>query len=453
MADVLTGSSVWLALLPLPVAALFLAVWQLGWPRAPKGSAAYIALGSLALSLAAAINPSRLGVDGGDTWALDSIGYVSRAFYLGAAIIAWLLRPQPPASRTASALELLSLWGGLLALSTLDLVTLWVGLGLYVLPTLSGSLLSQALDDWVVRRPAIMILLFGLALLYVSSGTLNLATLNRLLWLHGGPRPALLYLGLGLSVYGIGAGTGLLPPYGPQNAAADSVSPLLGAGLLMRVSLGGSAAMAWEWSWLLHGLGALALIWALATALHTAEREAYLGRLVVSQRGFLLWAVALGLGPQGHEIVIFVSSAFLLGQAVVSAGVQRISAARESDMSSPLVGLARHSPWLGLPFLIALLSLAAFPMTLGFVGRILSIWAARDQLAPWIAWSGLGASVVCALFYLPSLLAILRRGSRRAYVETPPSLLGGLILAAFVLLLLGVYPRPLQLLAAWISGG
>jgi NADH:ubiquinone oxidoreductase subunit 2 (subunit N) len=453
MADILAGSMAWLGLLPLPTAALFLTIWHLGWPRASRALTPHISVGSLVLSLAATINPIRLVANAGGLWALDSAGYIARALFLGAATLSWLFRSQPPASRIASAIELMSLWGGLLALTTQDLATLWIALGLFVLPaSLSEPSASNMFDDRQVRQPAIMVLLFGVALLYASSGTLSLTTLNRLLWVRGGPRPALLYIGLALSVYGIGAATRLLPPYGPQNASADAVSPLLGAGLLLRLSLEGSAALAWEWVWLLHALAALAVIWPLATALRTADREVYLGRLTATQRAFLLWAVALGFGAQGREIVIFVSSAFLLGQAVVSVGLQRISFARESEMSSPLVGLARHSPWLGVPFLVALLSQAAFPMTLGFVGRLLSIWAARDQLAPWAAWSGLAASVVCALFYLPTLLAILRRGSRRAYVDAPRALLGGLILAACVLLLLGLYPRPLQILAHWIAG-
>ena len=452
-----------LSMAVLTTVALSLIVWETLWPRSSKALVPNLALGALALAFAASGHvafdtlPFDMAVSPRD----ELLQIIVRGLFLGTVAIS-LLRDWSESTdadaptRERYAVRLLAACGGVLALSSANLLTLWVGIELYSV----AGLFAQKRDEAVESLGTIRILgaitsLLGLALVYESTGSFDIAALSRFLWEHGGPRSPVLYAGLSLAIGGIALGTGLLPPYRGACLEDDVASPVLGVALLLRLYLFGLGALSWEWFWVLMLLALMALIWGWVSSLWGSGAADRLARLSISQRGFLLWALALTPWREGIEVLLAALLAFALAQVVLHVGLHWLrSSSADSEPDGLLPGLARHTPWVGIPLLVSLLSLAGAPATLGFVGRAYALWMAQKHGPGWLAPAGVVMSILCAWFYLPVAISLLRKPSPET-TETHVSLsvVIGIALASMGLIVLGLYPTPLKTLALWITGG
>lgn len=457
-------TSAMLARAILATVSLGLVIWESLWPRSSKALVPSLAFAALALAFAASAHVA----PGSPPDELAQV--VVRALFLGVAGLSLLIDTVEPnvagphmgegyaGHRVLYALRLLAVCGGILAISSADLLTLWVGLQLYVLAGFLAHPSARRKGDVVersgaTRMLAMAVLLFGLALVYTSAGTLDITTLNRSLWEQGGPRSAMLFAGLGLTIGGIAICTGLLPPYGEHSPEESLVSPILGVALLLRLVLFGLGAYSWECFWALISISLVALAWGGITALWSRDAPDRFWRLSILQRGFLLLALALSFREEGLEAFLMAILAYALAQAILQVS-DRLRGASNSGDDELFAGWLRQTPWLGLPLLISLLSLAGIPATLGFTARAYTFWLAPRFDISWVASTGLVASILCAGSYLPTTLSLIRgRGSRPNKIRVPLPVALSMALAALGLVVLGVYPLPLRNLARWIIGG
>ena len=101
------------------------------------------------------------------------------------------------------------------------------------------------------------------------------------------------------------------------------------------------------------------------------------------------------------------------------------------DMSS-LYGLGADRPWLAWPMTIAMLSLAGFPATAGFFGKLYLIEAAVDNEYAWLGVAIVLGSAISLVYYLRVVAAVWMRSPSEA-VAAParrrpargPSIAGG----------------------------
>jgi NADH:ubiquinone oxidoreductase subunit 2 (subunit N) len=145
--------------------------------------------------------------------------------------------------------------------------------------------------------------------------------------------------------------------------------------------------------------------------------------------------------------------ALLLALSVTRAVLPQTPDAADASTLSPFVGLVRHSPAAGAPLLVALMSLAAAPPTLGYAARAALLAATRAHLAPWVEPVATAASILYGLACVPWILTLVRGGSRYAHVTLGWPRALGLALAAAALVGLGLFPAPIEWLAQWVLGG
>jgi NADH-quinone oxidoreductase subunit N len=361
-------------------------------------------------------------------------------------------------------LLLLSTLGALVLVMSQHFVSLFLGLEL--LSVALYALLAYLRTD---RRPleagikylllagtSAAFLLFGLAVLYAESGTMEFARLA--LW-HGTGAPArsvIVLAGLALTLVGLGFKLAVVPFHmwtpdvyegapAPVTAFVATVSKGAVVALLLRYLVQTGAAATGSIMLVLSGIAIASMCVGNVLALLQHNVKRLLAYSSMAQLGYLLVAFVAG-GPRAAEAVTYYVVAYVVTALCAFGSVTVLSGkAADTDTIEAYRGLLWYRPGVAVVFAVALFSLAGIPLTAGFVGK-LYILAAGVESARWLLVVLVVLNSALGLFYYLRLVvtmsAPLPWGTTRALSW---SWAGGLTLMALtgVLLWLGIYPAPL----------
>jgi NADH-quinone oxidoreductase subunit N len=316
-------------------------------------------------------------------------------------------------------------------------------------------------------------LLFGMALIYAESGTLDFSRIGAVL-AAGGPAvsPYSLF-GLALILTGVGFKLALVPFHmwtpdvyegapAPVAAFVATVSKGAMLALLLRYF---AEAGGYRYGSILLALSVIAVASMLIgnlLALLQNNVKRILAYSSIAHLGYLLVAF-LASGRLAVEAVSFYLVYYFITMVGAFAIVTLISSsdpAREADDLEHYRGLFWRRPWLAGAFTAMLLSLAGIPLTIGFVGKFYVVAAGVDA-SLWILVSALVVGSAIGLFYYLRILVTL-------YLPTPAkgeggeglllastTLPGHFVLAILTLMLvwLGVFPSALMSTVHALAGG
>jgi NADH-quinone oxidoreductase subunit N len=380
-------------------------------------------------------------------------------------------------------LVLLAVLGGMFLAAGRDLLMIFIGLetlslGTYALTAWQrGSLKSTeaALKNFLLGSFAAAILLFGMALLYGATGSLQLAAIGRAL----GPgdlaaAEPLAAIGMALVVVGLAFKVSAVPfhmwtpdAYEGANTPTSAFMAVvvktaafavLARLLLVAFPLGSplSASPA-GWVGILTALSVLTMILGNFAALAQRNVKRLLAYSSIAHAGYLLVGIvaagaASGSSPaeafrlrnEALSAVLF----YLLAYTVATAGAfAAVSIAarrgREASTIEDFQGLSARSPAVSAAFAICILSLLGIPPFAGFFGKFyLFQLAVRADLVP-LAVVGLLTSAVAAFYYLRLLVAVyMREPESEDHAVPVPTYRGalGLAFAALAVVALGILP-------------
>ncbi|HEY1083050.1 MAG TPA: NADH-quinone oxidoreductase subunit N [Prosthecobacter sp.] len=198
--------------------------------------------------------------------------------------------------------------------------------------------------------------------------------------------------------------------------------------------------------------GALTVLLGSLPAMFQTSVKRLLAYSSISHAGYLLLALGAGsarfdLSPGG--VVAFYLATYL---PMTVLGFLVLALLRSSGSGEDLRdfrGLAQRNPLLALIMTLALASLAGLPLTAGFMGKLFVFLGLVDQAA----WGPLVCAVIGAAagfyYYFRTILAMYTKDSGK--VEPLTIQIGakaGAVALAVVIVILGVYPKPLQQLLA-----
>jgi NADH-quinone oxidoreductase subunit N len=302
-------------------------------------------------------------------------------------------------------------------------------------------------------------LLFGMALVYAQTGTMEFARMADLRATPGAQQNALLLTGLGMLVIGVGFKLALVPfhmwtPDVYQGAPAPVTA------FIATVSKGAVFALLLRYfnQVDVHAFNSLFVVFAVIAlasmfagnllALLQSNVKRLLAYSSIAHLGYLLVAFLVGgsyaaMAVTFYLVAYFVTTLTTFGTVSVLSGPDG-----DADLSDDYLGLFWRQPWLAGVFTAALLSLAGIPLTAGFVGKfyILSVGVGS---ALWLLVIGLVVSSAIGLYYYLRLIVTMYlepSPARRESVSVSSRLSGGsLALAALAVLLVwwGIYPTPL----------
>jgi len=409
------------------------------------------------------------GPQGGSPIACFYAGLLS---VIALATICLLARYAERRGFAGDALYGLLLWsalGMLLLADADDWIMLAVGLELASLCLY--ALIAARLDDnlgteaalkyFLPGAMALAVLLFGMALIYAASGSMEIAASL------AAPGP-LTAAGLALVLVGVGFKLSLAPVHlwtpdvyqgapAPVAAFLSSGSKAAAAAALLHVCSEVSPE-AKELLW-----PALAVVAGLTMAVGNlgAVAQGSVKRLLayssIAQMGYILMA-AMAVNDGGGEAALFYLAAFALMDLAAFGAVGALSAEiGDRDDIAAYRGLGYVHPWRAGVLAIGLASLAGLPPTAGFVGKFLVFGAALTAGYVGLAVFGIVTAVVGVFYALRLLAALYMRESLIAHPAVvhaagPAGTLALGVMAAG-LVALGLFPQTLLGAIAALFGG
>ncbi len=400
--------------------------------------------------------------------ALDEFRYLSSGILLVASLGSVLVSLQYLERERLIAPEyyvlvLLAVAGMLFMTAAQDLIVLFLGLetmsvAVYVLAGYNrGNRFSAeaALKYFLIGAFASGFLLYGIALVYGSTGSTNLVLIAG--QLARPELPLLAAVGLGLLIVGFGFKVAAVPfhmwapdvydgaptPVTGFMAASVKVAAFAAFARVLLTSFSASVAVYRPILWL---LATASMVLGNLVALNQASLKRMLAYSSIAHAGYLLAALWTGT-PLGAAGLLLYLLAYGVTTVAAFAILGALGRGGERDLGlADLAGLGQSRPWLALALAVCMLSLLGFPGTLGFIGKwyIITSLVAENQYA--LSVILVVTSVVSAGYYLPVIMAMYMRPAPAplAFFDRglPRAAAATVAVAVALLLAFGVWPTP-----------
>ena len=327
------------------------------------------------------------------------------------------------------ALILLSTLGMTLMAATTNFIAIYVSLelaslALYVLAGFLRDRLSTeaSLKYLLLGAAASAILLYGMALVFGTTGTMSLSSIAAAiggLSLSGvADNPALL-AGIVLLIAGFGFKIAAVPFHlwvpdvyqgAPTTVTAylSVASKAAGFAVLLRLFYTAFGTPGWlseTWGLIFAVLAAAGMFAGNVAAIPQPNIKRMLGYSSIAQAGYLLVGLAtLGYASSvsiaGQSGVMFFLAAYALTNLGAFTAIIMISRGVGSDLIADYAGLGRRSPLLALALTLCLVSLTGIPPAVGFMGKFYIFSSAVENGLLWLVIIAAVNSVISAYYYL-----------------------------------------------------
>lgn len=304
--------------------------------------------------------------------------------------------------------------------------------------------------------------IFGAAWVYGVTGHLNYASIAHYAQ-HAEPVSSLLLIGLALVGAGLAFKLAMVPFHAwvpdVYQGAPTPVTAFMAAGVkvavfaaIIRLALEAFPQLNESfWQGAIALLAALSMVFGNLLALHQMSAKRLLAYSAIAHTGYL--AVGLASGTPGSASSMLV---YLVGYSLAGIGafvlISYLAPDGQDDIYlDEMHELSLRAPVSALAFAILLLSMAGFPLTLGFIGKLLVFTEAwRAGLYGLVIFAVLN-SVISVYYYLRFILAMYMQpkapgASELALTRMPATYIITGIVTVGLTLLLGVIP---QLLLVW----
>jgi NADH-quinone oxidoreductase subunit N len=305
-------------------------------------------------------------------------------------------------------------------------------------------------------------LLFGMALVYASSGAMEFSAIAKYLS-ESKSMPIVIFAGFGLMTVGIGFKLGVVP-FHMWAADVYEGAPAPVTAFVATVSKGGMMALLVRFFTTINGYqyDALILVFTIIAiasmfvgnflALRQNNLKRILAYSSIAHLGYLLVAFLAG-GELGVQAISF----YLVAYFITTTGAFGILATlsdrdRDAELLEDYRGLFWSRPWTATMFTAMLLSLAGIPLTAGFIGKFYLVAAGvREHL--WLLVVLLAVNSAIGLYYYIKIIAVMaehRDEQRDGREALRPSIfvVSGVTMAVLTILLvwIGVHPNAMMVL-------
>jgi len=361
------------------------------------------------------------------------------------------------------ALLLFSIAGQSIMASANDLIVIFIGLEI---SSIASYILADYFRDdkraneaafkyFLLGSFATAFFLYGVALIYGATGSINLSTVHGVLSGPNAPREAFVGLSAAMMFVGLGFKVSASPfqVWAPDvyQGAPTPVSGFLSAGpkaaafaVFLRIFMTAFEPIGPGWEPVIWGSALLSMTIGNFAALLQSNVKRLLAYSSIAHAGYVLVALT-ARRDTGVAAAMFYLAAYAFMNIGAFAAVSHLSGKGEQYQSlDDFAGLAQKQPLTAAMLSIFLLSLIGVPLTGGFFGKFYIFKAALESHLVWLTVLGLLNSAVAAYYYLRILVMMYMREPSEAASRAEPLSLGqraALILPAAGTLFLGIFPN------------
>ncbi len=418
--------------------------------------------------------------------AIDTLAlFLSMLFYvMGLVTIVLSLRSELQreiGSGEYMALLLGSISGMVLLAGAENMVTLFVGFELLSIPLYVLSAghvrrsrsLEAGLKYLIVGSVGSATLLYGMALLYGATGSTDFGGMSAAIGESVAITDPLLLTGVALAATGLAFKASVAPfhqwtPDVYQGAPTPVTSFMAVAtkvaafAVILRVFDYALADVQVQWGPALAVLATVTIVIGNAGAIAQRSLKRMLAWSGVAQAGYLLAGVVVGTQLGLQATAFYLAVYLLMNVAAFAVVIARERVSEHGDGIESLRDLGAASPLLAWPMTIAMLSLAGFPATAGFMGKFYLIDAVVAGDYAWLGIVIVVGSMISLVYYLRvtavmwmgrfeiELPAFPRRTVPRAAGSSPeadagaqPEVVMVAVVAAAATIFFGIVPSPL----------
>ncbi len=314
-----------------------------------------------------------------------------------------------------------------------------------------------------------VLVLFGIALVFAGTGTLDLDEIR----VVAQPSGMLLAAGA-MFIIGFGVKSALVPLHtwlpdahsqAPSGISAMLSGVVIEAGLVALIrALGALNAVTVNWGWLLIGFAAINMLIGNLMALRQTQVKRLLAYSSLSHMGYILLGIGFGVaagsqfGAAGGFFHVL-THAMMKGLAFLAAGAFLFCLHQANGNHDPLIlddlnGASRKYPLAALSFSVAVLGLGGLPPLAGFMSKwqiFVGGFQTQDGIMmALVVFAGLN-SVLSLAYYAPMVNRLYRRESSamvNAGQRIPALMVLPLVLLTLGIVVLGFWPS----LVNWITG-
>lgn len=360
-------------------------------------------------------------------------------------------------------LMLLAAAGGLVMVGASHLASLFIGLELLSVPVygmvayafFNKRSLEAGIKYMVLSAAGSAFLLFGMALAYAESGSLQFTALGAL------AVTPILQIGFAMMLIGLAFKLSLVPFHlwtpdvyegapAPVSAFLATAAKVAVFAVLLRLYQVSPATSGGWLNELLAVIAIASILFGNLLALMQSNLKRLLGYSSIAHFGYLVIALIASGGLAVEAIGVYLATYVLttLGAFGVVTLMSTPFKGRDADALYEYRGLFWRRPYLTAVLTVMMLSLAGIPLTAGFIGKFYILAAGVESRLWWLLGALILGSAIGLYYYLRVMvtLFLVEPGLRRH--DAPMNWgqhAGGimLLLIALLVFVLGVYPQPL----------
>ena len=346
--------------------------------------------------------------------------------------------------------------------------------GMVAYPVQNGRSAAHALEAavkyLVLSAAASGFMLFGIALIYAQTGTLEFSSLTNSL-INSGVGESFSITALILLFSGLAFKLSLAPfhiwtPDVYEGSPLPSTIYLATIGkavifiVLLRIVIGTEALSLESVSKAIALVAGISIILGNLLALLQKNIKRILSYSSIAHMGYLLIALIAIVDSEGtisiESITIYLVAYIIM--SIGAFGVASISSSSEAELDDieDYKGLFWRDPWLACIFTGMLLSLAGIPLTVGFIGKFYVFFAGVESrlwglLLILVIGSGIGLYYYLRIVYTMLLSSNVNENTSSGIISKNFATQAILGLTFLLLIFLGTYPAPFTLLVESIS--
>jgi NADH-quinone oxidoreductase subunit N len=375
--------------------------------------------------------------------AIDTLAlFMSMLFYV-AGLATVLLSLRADVAREVGSGEYMTLLlgsisGMVIVAGAENLVTLFVGFELLSIPLYilcageakRAPSLEAGLKYLVVGSVGSATLLYGLALVYGATGSTDFGGMADAIGSTVELGDPLLLTGVALASVGLAFKASVAPfhqwtPDVYQGAPTPITSFMAVAtkaaafAIFLRFFDLALPSLQTEWGPALAALATVTILIGNAGAIAQRSLKRMLAWSGVAQAGYLLAGVVVGTTLGLQATAFYLAAYLLMNVAAFAVVIGRERVSEHGDSIESLRDLGRASPVLAWTMTIAMLSLAGFPATVGFIGKFYLIDAAVAGDYAWLGVVIVVGSMISLVYYL-RVVAVMWMGRFEIELPTVP---------------------------------